>query len=170
MHYRWDTHNKPALAIASGDSVVMTTREVSDGQLTPASDSSIIQTLDWDRFYPLAGPIAVEGARPGDTLAIEIVDLAPGDWGWTAIIPGKGLLPGDFPEPYPRISDLTRCDTTAFGDAVTIPIAPFLGDGRVSGRRPRAGGDAARHVRRQPRHASARAARRFARRRMRCGR
>jgi len=121
VHYRWDTRNGPVLTIASGDCVVMTTREVSDGQLTPTSDSSIVPMLDWDRFYPLAGPIAVEGAGPGDTLAIEIVGLAPGDWGWTAIIPGKGLLPVDFRDPYLRIFDLTRGDTTAFGDDTAIP-------------------------------------------------
>lgn len=63
VHYRWDSRNEPVIAIASGDSVVMTTREVSDGQVTPMSDSSIVPKLDWDRFYPLAGPIAVEGAR-----------------------------------------------------------------------------------------------------------
>jgi acetamidase/formamidase len=55
------------------------------------------------------------------------VNLAPGDWGWTAIIPGQGLLPDDFPDPYLRIFDLSRGDRTAFGDDAAIPIAPFLG-------------------------------------------
>src|SRR5213594_2496515 len=55
-----------------------------------------IETLDWDRVYPLAGPIAVEDAAPSDTLAVEILELRVKDWGWTAIIPGLGLLPDEF--------------------------------------------------------------------------
>jgi acetamidase/formamidase len=51
------------------------TRDVSDNQITPESTVDAIASLDWDRVYPLAGPIAVEGAQPGHTLGVEIVDL-----------------------------------------------------------------------------------------------
>jgi acetamidase/formamidase len=127
VHYKWDAGNEPVLAIASGDTVVMTTRDVSDGQVGPSSDAGVVAGFDWDRFYPLAGPIAVDGAEPGDTLAIEVVELRPGSWGWTAILPGYGLLPDDFDAPYLRVFDLTPGDTTAFRDDIAIPIEPFLG-------------------------------------------
>jgi acetamidase/formamidase len=127
VHYRWDDRNEPVLTVESGDTVVMVTREVSDGQITPSSDASAIASLDWDRIYPLAGPIAVDGAEPGDTLAIEIVEIATQGWGWTAIIPGQGLLPDDFPDPYLRIFDLGRGDSTQLREDITIPIEPFLG-------------------------------------------
>src|SRR3982750_2101766 len=96
VHYVWDTGNEPVLTIASGDTVVVNTRDVSDAQITPPSDTSAVAGLDWDRVYPLAGPIAVEGAQPGDTLAVEILELRVKDWGWPAIIPGLGLPPADF--------------------------------------------------------------------------
>ena len=70
----------------------------------------MIAGLDWDRVYPLSGPIAVNGAEPGDTLAIEILDIHTQGWGWTAILPGLGLLPEDFPDAYLRIFDLTDGD------------------------------------------------------------
>jgi acetamidase/formamidase len=127
VHYRWDDRNEPVLTVESGDTVVMVTREVSDGQITPSSDASVVATLDWDRVYPLAGPIAVDGAEPGDTLAIEIVEIATQGWGWTAIIPGQGLLPDDFPDAYLRIFDLGRGDSTQLREDITIPIEPFLG-------------------------------------------
>jgi acetamidase/formamidase len=50
----------------------------------------------------------VEGAEPGDTLAIEIVAMETRGWGYTLIIPGFGLLPDDFPDPYIRVFDLTN--------------------------------------------------------------
>jgi acetamidase/formamidase len=100
---------------------------VSDGQVTPSAEASVVPSLDWDRFYPLAGPIAVNDAVPGDTLAIEVVELEAEGWGWTAIIPGEGLLPEDFPHPYLRVFDLDHGDTTWFRDDIAIPVEPFLG-------------------------------------------
>ncbi len=38
-------------------------------------------SFDFDTLYNLLGPVYVEGARPGDTLRVEIVSLDPGEWG-----------------------------------------------------------------------------------------
>ena len=81
VHFTWDTGNDPVLGIDPGDTVVVWTRDVSDNQIGPDSDVSVIAGLDWDRVYPLAGPIAVHGAQPGDTLAIEILDIHTQGWG-----------------------------------------------------------------------------------------
>ena len=79
-------------------------------------------------IYPLAGPIAVRGARPGDALAIEIIDFGLPEWGWACIIPGFGLLPQEeFPEPELRVFDLTTGDRTRLTDTVSLPIEPFCG-------------------------------------------
>jgi acetamidase/formamidase len=127
VHFTWDVTHDPVLTIESGDTVVVQTRDVSDNQITPSSDAGVITTLNWDRVYPLAGPIAIRGAQPGDTLAVEILDIHTLGWGWTAIIPGFGLLPEDFREPYLRIFDLTRGDVTPLRDDILIPIEPFFG-------------------------------------------
>jgi acetamidase/formamidase len=127
VHYTWDAGNEPVIEIESGDTVVLSTRDVSDNQITPKSNAGAIGTVDWDRVYPLAGPIAVAGAEPGDTLAVEVRDLRPGSWGWTAIIPGLGLLSDDFPDAYLRVFDLSGGDTTPFRDDIVIPVEPFLG-------------------------------------------
>jgi len=127
VHFTWDAGHEPVTTIESGDTVVMTTRDVSDNQITPESDASVIATLDWDRVYPLAGPIAVDGAQPGDTLAVQILDLHTQGWGWTAVLPGLGLLPDDFPDAYLRIFDLTLGDVAYMRDDVAIPLEPFLG-------------------------------------------
>ena len=101
VHFTWDTGNEPRVVVDSGDTVVVWTRDVSDNQIGPDSDTSVIAGLDWDRVYPLLGPIGVHGAEPGDTLAIEVLDIRTQGWGWTAILPGLGLLPGGFPGRLP---------------------------------------------------------------------
>jgi acetamidase/formamidase len=127
VHYTWDAGNEPLLTIADGDTVVFETRDVSDDQIGPGSESSVISGLDWDRVYPLAGPVYVEGAAPGDTLAIEVLDLHTKGWGWTAIFPGLGLLSEEFTEPYLRVFDLSMGDSTSFREDIVIPLSPFMG-------------------------------------------
>jgi acetamidase/formamidase len=127
VHFAWDIGLEPVLEIESGDSVVVETRDVSDNQLGPDSTVDVLDGLDWARVYPLAGPIRVGGAEVGDTLGIEILDIHARDWGWTAILPGFGLLPQDFPGPYLRIFDLTDGEFAYLRDDVAIPIEPFFG-------------------------------------------
>ena len=127
VHFAWDTGNEPVLGIDSGDTVVVWTRDVSDNQIGPDSDVSVIAGLDWDRVYPLAGPIAIHGAQPGDMLAIEILDIHTQGWGWTAILPGLGLLPDDFPDAYLRVFDLSHGDVAYLRDDIVIPLEPFFG-------------------------------------------
>ena len=127
VHYTWDASNAPVLTIESGDVVVVETRDVTDGQIGPGSDASAITAMDWDRVYPLAGPIAVAGAEPGDTLAVEVMEIETRGWGFVAIIPGLGLLPDDFAEAHLRVFDLSGGDECVFRDDIRIPLAPFLG-------------------------------------------
>jgi acetamidase/formamidase len=127
VHFTWDTGNAPVITIADGDTVVFETRDVSDNQIGPDSDTSVVAGLDWARVYPLAGPVHVEGAQPGDTLAVDILDIHTKGWGWTAILPELGLLPEDFPDPYLRVFDLTLGDTVYFREDIAIPLTPFMG-------------------------------------------
>jgi acetamidase/formamidase len=127
VHYKWDNSLPPAVEIEPGDVVHCETEEVSGGQVTPETPSSALGSLDFDRLYPLAGPVFVKGAEPGDTLVVEVLDLTPLEWGWAAILPGLGLLSEDFAEPYLRTFDLTQGDVTNMRDDIAIPIEPFCG-------------------------------------------
>jgi acetamidase/formamidase len=127
VHYKWDTGNSPVLSIESGDTVVLWTRDVSDNQIALDSDVNALVAIDEDRFYPLTGPIAVDGAEPGDTLKIEILDVHTQGWGWTALFPGEGLLPDEFPEPYLRTFDLSHGDVAYMREDIAIPLEPYFG-------------------------------------------
>jgi acetamidase/formamidase len=127
VHFTWDVGNEPVLVIDPGDTVVLWTRDVSDNQIGPDSDPSVIAEIDWDRVYPLNGPIAIEGAQPGDTLVVEVLDIHCQGWGWTAILPGLGLLPDDFPDAYLRIFDLSNGDVAYMREDIAIPLEPFFG-------------------------------------------
>jgi len=102
--------------------------DASGGQLTKNSEAADVAGMDLGRVNPITGPVFVQGARPGDVLAVEILELRPHDWGWTAIIPGFGLLADEFPEPWLRISSVDAGrGTVRFADDVTLPLSPFPG-------------------------------------------
>jgi acetamidase/formamidase len=132
IHHVWDNEQEPVLTVEPGDTVVYHTREVSDGQIGPNSTADVLSSLDWDSLYPLAGPVAMTDAQPGDILTVEILDIHTEGWGWTAVLPGFGLLPEDFPDAYLKIFDLTNGDYTLFKDDIAIPIEPFFGTMGVS--------------------------------------
>ena len=132
VHYVWDNELDPVLTVAPGDTVVYRTREVSDGQISPNSTTEVLNALDWERLYPLAGPVAVEGAEPGDAVEVQVLDIHTEGWGWSAVLPGFGLLSEDFTEPHLKIFDLSPGDYTPFKDGIAIPIEPFFGTMGVS--------------------------------------
>jgi acetamidase/formamidase len=127
VHYKWDNSLAPAIEVEPGDVVHFETQEVTDGQITPGCPASMLGSIDFDRLYPLAGPVFVKGAEPGDVLEIEMLKLDPLEWGWTGILPGLGLLSEDFTEPYIRHFDLTGGDHAALRDDIRIPLQPFCG-------------------------------------------
>lgn len=127
FHLAWDRSIEPIATVSSGDVVEIDALDASGGQITATSTVADLANLDFSRVDQVNGPIAVEGAEPGDTLEIELLDFTPADWGWTAAIPGFGLLAEDFSEPALRITRLAD-GMAEFLPGVHIPLAPFCGE------------------------------------------
>ncbi|MBK3580064.1 acetamidase/formamidase family protein [Streptomyces sp. MBT65] len=127
VHRLWSTEHEPVLEVEEGDTVSFDLTEATDGQFDPGSTVDAVAGFDWDRVYPLAGPIVVRDAEPGDVLEVEFLELRSVDWGWTAVLPGLGLLTEDFPDAHLHLWDLSGGDTANFLDVADIPIRPFCG-------------------------------------------
>jgi acetamidase/formamidase len=129
-HLAWDHSIPPIATIQSGEVVSFDLLDASCGQIVHDSTVEAIRTLDFSQVDQVNGPIYVEGAAPGDTLEVEFLDLQPADWGWTAIIPGFGLLADEFPEPALKIWHLEGgADGWAeFAPGIRVPLAPFCGE------------------------------------------
>jgi acetamidase/formamidase len=94
-----------------------------------------VATLDFGRVNPVTGPIWIEGAQPGDTLVVNILEFEPSGWGWTAIIPGFGLLSEDFPEPFLQVSEYDASHIE-FAPGIRLPVRPFPGTIGVAPKEP----------------------------------
>ena len=128
-HLAWDPAIEPVASVGSGDVVDFECLDASNGQLDADSTTETLGQLDFDRVDQVTGPVEVAGAEPGDTLQVDLLELEPADWGWTASIPGFGLLADDFPDPYLKI---TRFEVSTghaeFWPGITLPLAPFCGE------------------------------------------
>ncbi len=127
-HARWSRAIPPILTVQSGAVIEAYLEEASDQQLTPESTVEDLATLSFDPIHPLTGPVYVEGAEPGDLLAVTLHQIEIGGWGWLANVPGFGFLAEQFPEPYLRIFEFEPGDTSVgFAPGIRIPLRPFPG-------------------------------------------
>ncbi len=133
-HFGWDNSRPPAQRVEPGATVRFKCLDSSAGQLSPRSTVGDVATLDFGRINPVSGPIHVEGARPGDALKVTIDSFHPQaqdgrGWGWTANIPGFGLLADQFTQPALTLwsFDPANPDSAMFGKWGRVPLKPFAG-------------------------------------------
>jgi acetamidase/formamidase len=129
VHYEWNNSLAPRLEIEPGDTVVFQTRDAADGFYSRASTHADVEKRGPFRGHPLTGPVRVRGAEPGDVLVVDVLDMKPAaDFGWTAIRPGRGLLPeSDFSKPFLQIWDLSDGTHARMDRRVAVPIEAFPG-------------------------------------------
>jgi acetamidase/formamidase len=156
---QFDASLPPVLRVASGDTVVIDAVSGGPDALPPAGFHVPPELLDIHarsaRSLPghiLTGPVAVEGAAPGDTLEVRIVKVQlRQDWGYNVIRPLAGTLPGDFDGTH-RLVNIPLDAATMTGRmpwGLDLPLHPFFGIlgvappphwGRISSIVPRAHG------------------------------
>jgi acetamidase/formamidase len=125
-HSRWNRKLEPRLEIASGDTVQMECVDASGGQVCPGMTAEEFLAIDRGRIHALTGPIFVQGAEPGDTLEVEILEVRHKGWGWTSILSGLGFLKERFAEPFLFHWQLDGEITSSLPPAV-VPLRPFCG-------------------------------------------
>ncbi len=128
-HFGWNKDNPPVARIAPGETVEFNPVDSSGGQLTVKSTVADIPSLDFGKVNPVAGPVYVEGAEPGDAIKATLLHFAPSGWGWTANIPGFGLLADQFKDPALHIwkYDAQTLEPAMYGPGGRVPLKPFCG-------------------------------------------
>lgn len=131
-----DPHAAPVLTVRPGDEVVFSTWGHWGGHVTPQTrleDFPAIRQKFPDALGPhsLTGPVRVEGALPGDALAVDMLDLVPASHGFNVVVAsprGTGVLRDRFASGRITHFALDRDTMTAeLGGRVTVPLRPFLG-------------------------------------------
>ena len=126
------------VTVETGDTITIHALSGGPAQLPPPSMGMTVsrehievheQVAGGPGPHIMTGPVAVEGAVPGDALRVEILDIQLRcDWGYNIVRPGSGALPNDTKEervihlPIDRTKGTVH---TAWG--IDIPAEPFFG-------------------------------------------
>jgi formamidase len=127
-HNRWHPDIAPIIEVDEGEEVALETRDALDGFLTPSSTAADFTALPLGAIHPLTGPVLVKGARPGDLLEIEFVDIIPQRWAFSSIMPGLGFLRDVMTTPFLvhwALEDGWATSRELPG--IRVPGAPFMG-------------------------------------------
>ncbi len=117
----FDADNPPALRVQLGETFVMETNDRFATYEGPDSPPEAMETLK-----TMAGPVFIEGAKPGDTLKIEVLDVSlPLDYGWIGAIPGRGPLTDRIPQ-FRKTRVAITSEGVVFNDKVTMPLRPMV--------------------------------------------
>lgn len=127
-HNRWHPDVTPVIEVEPGEQVALETRDALDGYLNAESTAADLAGLPIGVVHPLTGAVFVKGAKPGDLLEIEFVDIVPQPWAFSAIMPGLGFLRDTMTTPFLvhwRID--SGWATSAQIPGVRIPGGSFMG-------------------------------------------
>src|SRR5262245_6185226 len=113
-----DPKLQPAITVRSGEELVVETWDAYKGAWDPREEPRVLA--------PATGPIAVEGARPGDALKVEVLAITPGAVAIHDVRAGRGFLGDRFTERH-----LLRMPIEGghlqFPGGLKIPVSPCLG-------------------------------------------
>ncbi|MDR3622700.1 MAG: acetamidase/formamidase family protein [Paludisphaera borealis] len=127
LFYEFSRHHSPRLRIRPGETIVVATEDALSGQICTNDDRRDKVAMPYSN--PLTGPIAVEGAEPGDSLAVTIHEIRPtGGQAATRTADPKQLcewLGTDCPHGA-HVCPI-RDGLIYWSDTVTIPYAPMIG-------------------------------------------
>jgi acetamidase/formamidase len=124
--FAWSRDYEPEVIVASGAEVHIAIADAADGQITAGSGTDEVSRLDMNRVNPVTGPVYVGGALPGDVLQIDILHMRPSALGWTALIPGFGLLADEFTDPWLHVWEIDD-GRAHFLQGITVPVVPMCG-------------------------------------------
>jgi len=128
-HLGWDRTIEPVRTAQSGDRLLFECKDAAGGHFNAESTAEDVGRMNPDLANPVTGPVFIEDAEPGDALKIVIEEFNPSGFGWSAIIPGFGLLADQFTDPALK---LWSYDTAAqlpavFSSEAEVPLKPFIG-------------------------------------------
>lgn len=111
-HNRWHPDIPPANTVPPGGPYRIECKDWTDEQIKNTDDADDVRDINLDPCHMLSGPIAIEGAEPGDLLVVDILALGPfpeHEWGYTGIFAkenGGGFLTDYYPQAAKAIWDL----------------------------------------------------------------
>ncbi|MEO2035340.1 MAG: acetamidase/formamidase family protein [Planctomycetaceae bacterium] len=127
LYYEFSRHNEPRLQIQPGESVLVESEDAFSGQIRTDQDRRDKTQKPYGN--PQTGPIFVEGAQPGDTLAVSVDDIQPANGQCATRTSDPNQLAQWLGSDCPHGTHICRIEDGLihWSDNITIPYRPMLG-------------------------------------------
>ena len=116
---------EPVADVEPGETIIFETLDASGGRIQSVEDGLTV-FLPRELGNPATGPVRVVGARPGDTLAVTILDIRLGPRGYSRFRAGGGVITAELRPPFAKIIPV-RDGVVHFSERVRFPIRPMVG-------------------------------------------
>lgn len=121
--YEFSGAHAPVEYVDPGEIIILETEDALGGQIK--DEETPLENLDWSRANPATGPIYVNGAEPGDTLIVEVLDIKFGDRGVILVVPKHGAL--GYRPFRPRVKIVPLNGNFAYFNDVKVKLQPTVG-------------------------------------------
>lgn len=124
LFFAFEPKLDPAIQVQQGEEVLLETHDCFEGQIQKPQD--LVDKLDWNHVNPATGPVYIQGAKPGDVLRVDLLEVKVGKQASMVTIPGEGALGDAITEMETAILKLED-DHLLFKDKIRIPKKPMIG-------------------------------------------
>lgn len=123
VHFTFSGKHTPAASVHSGETVRFETYDCYYNQLLP--EGADLTSIDFSKTNAATGPLFVEEAAPGDTLAVEILDIQTGPVGVCSVSPSCTWPETAISRVFRRFPITDGC--AVFDETRRLPISPMIG-------------------------------------------
>lgn len=127
LNYEFSRHLEPRVHIAPGETILVESEDALSGQIRTNNDQRDKSKMPYSN--PVAGPIFVTGAEPGDTLTVRIQQIDSRDGQAATYTGSPKLLSQWLGTDVPGGAHVCpiKDGKIYWNDKITIPYAPMLG-------------------------------------------
>ncbi len=123
MVFALGDNKENAIHVNQNEVIEFHTCDCFDNQIT--SEDYVMDSLDWEHINPAIGPVYIEGAKAGDVLKVEILDIELAEMGTMCCLPENGVLGNDITAS--SIKKVPVQDGYCMFNDIKLPLNPMIG-------------------------------------------
>lgn len=122
IHFTFSPSHQPLTVIKPGDQVVIETRDASNGQIRPRD----FEKVDRKQLLPVTGPVAVQGATPGDCISVRIDKIRVAETAYSWLRPGLGIRSVTLDKPF-YVAEMKVGEKILLPSGAALSLRPMIG-------------------------------------------
>ncbi|MBV1759214.1 MAG: acetamidase/formamidase family protein [Dethiosulfatibacter sp.] len=122
--YAMSKDNVAVERVADGEVFAFDTMDAFSNQIV--SETDLFESADWSTVNPATGPVYIDGAKPGDVIVVDILDIEVGETGVMVAVPNMGAVGHMVDRSESKIIEIKN-GFALFNENIALPLDPMIG-------------------------------------------